>query len=356
MNRSSIELQRAAYRLDSPLRSAIGSWNERASLLVRLGSASGVEGVGEAAPLPGYSPETLEDCERALAALAAEPLLALADESVPERLGQAARALVPEHLPAARFALETALLDRAARGAGEPLWRLLAARTPEGPGPAAVRLCALLPSDDPAAALARARELVAREVGVFKLKIGPDRLGAAQAATLAALRGEHGRRIELRVDANRTLGDSWRDTARQLAAYEVELLEEPIAAPPEQLAGSPCPLALDESLQGLDPGGLERCLATSGARAVVLKPTTLGGLGACVQLAAAARARGCDVIVSHTLEGPIGWAACAHLALALVHPRAAGLAPLPHQRGAGPAIVGGRLLASAASGLGDGGA
>jgi L-alanine-DL-glutamate epimerase-like enolase superfamily enzyme len=212
----------------------------------------------------------------------------------------------------------------------------------------------LLPSHAPEASLERARDYLRRGVRVFKLKVGPDQLLPVQRATLQALRNELGDAFELRLDANRSISRAaLGETLRELARYRIEFLEEPLDDPqPDELAGSPCPLALDESLQRLHGAALDRLLELGSVQALVLKPTTLGGFGRCIRLALRGRQHGCWPVVSHTLEGPVGWAACAHLALALGSDRAAGLWPMPHQRAPLPSIAQGRLLASPDFGLG----
>jgi len=347
-----LELRRVELDLDPPQSNARGTWTRRTALLLELHGPSGVEGRGEASPLPEYSRDDIDGCERALASIEPEQIAALDRRPVAELLAAAA-ALVPAELPAARFGLETALLDRAARWTGRPLFQLL----PEPIATVAASqapLCALLPSGEPGLARERARAHVRAGITTFKLKLGPGDMSGPQAATLAGLREEFGDRIALRVDANRSLERAtWAATLARLAVYRVELVEEPLERPlPEELAGSPCPIALDESLQGADLPAIERWIVRGRVRAVVLKPTALGGFQVCLQIARLAAEAGCDAIVSHALEGPIGWAACAHLALALRSPRAAGLWPLAHQAAPSPPITGGRLSAPTAPGLG----
>jgi L-alanine-DL-glutamate epimerase-like enolase superfamily enzyme len=88
-----------------------------------------------------------------------------------------------------------------------------------------------------------------------------------------------------------------------------------------RIAAAPVPLAADESLAL--PGAWP-ALATL-CRVVVLKPTLLGGLAACLQLARDAAARGLAATVTHTFDGPIAVAAAAELAVALDSPLACGL-------------------------------
>jgi len=352
-----LALQRVERRLDPPQRNANGVWQERRSLELALACDAGAPGRGEAAPLPDYSSDSVDLAEAVLASLPAARLASLAEVSDPQALTEAVADLVPANAPAARFALESALFDRAARRAGRPCWQLLAALTHgavAGPRGGPVALGALLPSSEPRAAVSLARHLHGEGVTSFKLKVGPGRLHPDQDATLAGLRAELGSAVQLRADANGSLSrDALWPTLERLGAHGVEFIEEPLAgAEPELLAGSPCPLALDESLRHMDLPLLGRWLALPELRVVVLKPTTLGGFGACVRLAREARARGRDAVVSHAFEGPIGWAACAHLALALGGSRAAGLWPLAHQSTPWPRIERGWLLPPAAPGLG----
>ena len=359
-----LELRQVRRRLDPPQRNANALWIERVSIEVALDASGGARGWGEAAPLPDYSHDSPSQAERALGALPAARLRALAEVDDPRALLDAAASLIPEEQPSARFALETALLDRAARRRGQPLWQLLAevaADSGEDPRPLPrlypsqpVALCALLPSDDPGAALALARAHVAAGVTTFKLKVGPERLAPEQEATLSGLRRELGTTVGLRADANGSLQpDHLRSALDRLARLGVEFLEEPSRlAELERLGDSPCPLALDESLQRMSASALARWLGLPALRVLVLKPTALGGFGACLRLARAARARGRDVVVSHTFEGPIAWAACAHLALALGGTLAAGLAPLAHQAADEPRIVQGWLVPAGEPGPG----
>lgn len=367
-----LALRRVRRRLDPPQRNANAEWRERLSLELVLDLGDGAPGRGEAAPLPDYSPDDVSQVERTLQALPPGKLEALAHTSGVRALLDAVAASIPPDQPSARFALETALLDRAAQRAGQPLWQLLAPLLHEPSGALAsaagaedhvypalprsqpVPLSAILPNGAPGPSLLLARRHLADGVTSFKLKIGPERISPEQEATFARLRSELGPRVQLRADANGSLSPrGLGPTLEKLAAHELEYLEEPLAgAEPELFTGCPCPLALDESLQRLEPGLLERWLALPALRVLVLKPTALGGAGACIRLARAARERGRDVVVSHTLEGPIGWAACAHLALALGGARAAGLWPLPHQAAARPAISDGCILPASEPGLG----
>jgi O-succinylbenzoate synthase len=161
----------------------------------------------------------------------------------------------------------------------------------------------------------------------------------------------------LRIDANR----SWpraevADRLAVLAALPIDYVEEP-CVDAHRLLDHPlaCRLALDESLPELSPDELGAALRSPQLAAVVLKPTLLGGLSAAVALAVRARRAGVAAIASHGLEGPVGTAACAELALALGGPQPAGLAAhaaLAGWRVAVPQLTADRLRPASAPGLG----
>jgi L-alanine-DL-glutamate epimerase-like enolase superfamily enzyme len=108
----------------------------------------------------------------------------------------------------------------------------------------------------------------------------------------------------------------------QLVEFEPEFVEEPFEQGVlEQLAASPVPLALDESLQqhyALDH--FAPLLSKLNVRVVVFKPMALGGMSRCISLAARARLLGLHVVISHLFDGPIALAAAGALALVIASP------------------------------------
>lgn len=348
--RLNVEVQRSVFELAAPLRTARGHWQRRSVLELRVG-ALGVVGRGEAAPLPGYSPDELDAVQSALSALVLDEPLASAS---PAQLVDLAEALLPRALPAARFALQTALLDRLALLQGRPLWsvlRELLASSAERVQ--AIPLSGLLSSREPQLALAEAQRQHSAGIRCFKIKVGPGRLLPAQAALLGALRQRWGESVALRLDANGSLAlGEIQAISADLARFRPELVEEPLAEPrPELLSALPFDWALDESLQALPLERVAALCRLPRCRALVLKLTTLGGFGAAAALAECARGGGKDAIVSHALDGPVGWLASVHFALALGSRAAAGL--WPRADGVGSTVFGaGGLQPPLAPGLG----
>ncbi len=347
----------APWRVDAGMLSVRGTARKREAVRIRLRDASGTLGLGEAMPLPGYSRDDAAAAERALAAIAvrvADGGLAVAD-AVPAAAGAGQRTaarlsatLAPYdtllgEAPSARFALECALVDLLARREGLGAAQWLA----DGRALQAVPVSVLLPDDD-RTVVAAAADAAARGHGVLKLKIArADRPPAAEDALLAALRAAvdaacagNGTTARLRLDANGALApESAPARLAALTRYGVELVEEPVSG--EALLGLPAlplPWAADESLA--DPALAVALLALPRGRrpaALVLKPTQLG-LARCLVLADAAAARGVGLIVTHSFDGDIGFAAACALAAALpAPPWPCGLAPHPGLRRTAPA-------------------
>jgi O-succinylbenzoate synthase len=93
-----------------------------------------------------------------------------------------------------------------------------------------------------------------------------------------------------------------------------EYIEEPLADPehlPSFAIGCGVPVALDESLVGMEPEALEDY---GYARAVVLKPTLLGGLSRTLRFADVASRLGMKPVTSSAYETGVGMAALISLA------------------------------------------
>jgi len=284
-------------------------WSERAGCVLTLESDDGLRGQGEAAPLPRFSPDSLQACQDALAAFDAS---GIADHLAPDQdlIGELCRASlrIPEGLPAARAALESALLDLWARAAGVPAWALL---VPASTAPSSRAVAALL-MGEPEQALAQAVTARARGIASFKFKIGRPGALERELRAVQELRAQLGPLARLRLDANQGLSlAEAKQYLPRFAQSALEFVEEP-CAPHElpQLRELGLPYALDESL-------VLGALPQIGDRAVILKPTLLGGVSKCFAVARAARAVGAEVILSHAFEGPLGLALSAALALSI---------------------------------------
>jgi len=282
------------------------SWRPWGSAVVRLYSGGAV-GVGEATPLPTYSPDTIDDVADALHELPAT-LPALDPADVRGWL----RRIGPLGSPAAQFAIETAAFDVAGKLLATPARALLSPHRP----------ASRVPFNALVADEAGADAAVKRGIRTLKLKVGrgPFR---DDYAVIDQLRRRLGDDIAIRVDAN----GHWkvphaRDYLPALADLGVDYVEEPVPGATLATLPSPVVLAADESLVAVAAAEL---LGNDAIGVLVLKPMLLGGLLRCLDLAARARDAGARVVVSHMFDGPIARAACAELCLALAPQLACGL-------------------------------
>jgi o-succinylbenzoate synthase len=312
---------------------AVGGWahrtEHRQGLLLRLHGSSGQVGLGEASPLPNYSPDQLEVVTRCLSNLG---LVGAELPTDPDSVLAAISALssrIPPSLPSARFALETALVDLVARDTGVPALRVVTRDLDLSEleaAPRSLHLSYLLPrgSDE----LIAQRAAAARKLGfeTFKLKVDPHMPLDQLLALLRGLRSLLGRRARLRLDVNQ----GWSllqatDWLPMLEPLELEFVEEPVrTADRDAIGPSAVPVAWDESLVGA-----ASLPESSTVAAVILKPALHGFLGT-LSLATQARRQGLSVIVTHTFDGPVAHAAATVIAFAVASPdRAQGLGKQP---------------------------
>ncbi len=314
-----IEIERIEGSLRKPAGNARQSWCERLGFLLTLTDETGESGVGEASPLKGYSPDSPARCEEGLRSLttARFPEFDLG-LLFPGQIGPALDLLGPNN-PAAKFAVETALLDLAGKRLGRRPCELL---LPDGERPA-VPIAALVSAGTAEEAIAETTAAWDRGIRTIKVKAGAADRFDDELEMLMGLRKRFGPGLEIRVDVN----GAWavEEAVRKLeriAPVGPRFVEQP--TPPYLLLKManvgelPVALAADETLQL--PGTAERLSLVPSCRVFVLKPMVLGGLIASLRIARIARAQKKDVVVSHLFDGPVALAAAIELVHALPHP------------------------------------
>lgn len=298
--------------LRAPWQSSQGAFSERRGRLLRLQTAEGLCGWGDAAPLPEFG------------------------------ISEAA---------ATAFADETAHLDLLAQKERLPLHAWLSGEAPitslevnANLGAIATLTCSTLKS--------------AADAGcsIVKIKLGQQAV-AEEIALLRQLSSELPATLKLRLDANRAWHFAEAKTfVEACSGLPIEGLEEPLAEPdPLRLAklqsAANFPLAIDESTHLLNAHFFQY----PPVRRIVIKPARQGGLLASTELALRARASGIEVIVTSSLESACGLLACAHLAAAVAPDSTHGLGTADwflQDTGTTPTIRCGRLQLPDAPGLG----
>ncbi len=310
MRIADLDLYRYDLALSEPVTLKDTTLHRREGALIRLTADDGSEGWGEAAPLPNFSPESLEGTLEQLRATAPE----LLGREMPADLfktDNAPLAAFTGLASSARFGLEVALLNVGAAYRGVALPTLLAG------DPAKTVYTNGLISVSVERVFDEAYSMAKEGYRAVKLKIG--RRAVSEDVEIVRRVGEIlGGGVSLRLDANWAWGfEEALAFAAGVSGVRIEYVEEPLAdaARLGELARDwGLPVALDESLVGMEPGDLER---HAYAAAVVLKPTLLGGVLRAMRLAGAAKALGIAPVVSSSYEAGVGTGALVALAAAL---------------------------------------
>ena len=256
-----------------PIPVGLSTWTQRPTILIEARDTSGMTGWGEAAPMDGYGPDSLE-----------------------------------EVLQAIRTANWTAALPSLACGVGTAL-ESLGSRTERRPflgGPSS-DAWSLADATHIRPVLLHGAHGSDSDAKRYKIKVGRD---AEVERALIRERLESQPNIMVRLDAN---GGLTRDEALGfldgLSAFHdrIEFFEEPYPGcfDSDQRGAFPVPLAIDESMDGDNWQHADVC---------VLKPSLMGDPRSTLTLASSMREAGRRVVVSSTWESRVGMLMLLHLA------------------------------------------
>jgi L-alanine-DL-glutamate epimerase-like enolase superfamily enzyme len=293
---AAVEVIPYALPFKQPYVTARGTLLRREMVLLRLRDEDGVIGLGEAVPLSLRGGATLEQVVRELEGFAEHQ----------QTKGLSAPA---------RCAVETALMDLRGRQTGK--------EAGEGEGDEAVGCNATLVAGPPEEVASEAEGWARDGFTTFKLKLGAETaktrvehgfLRSRDVELVRAVRKAVGSEARIRVDANETWDlETAKGTLAELESSGVELAEQPVAGLEEMAelaAATSIPLAADESVATLDEA--ERAAALRACAYTGIKLSKVGGPRAALAIA--------DVLpayVTSALDGPVGIAAGAQVALSL---------------------------------------
>ena len=326
------ELRDYRLKLVSPLTTSHGVVTHRDGVLFSMSDGAHT-GWGEAAPLPGWSRESLGGCTKALESVASR-LARLEGVDDPRFAGILVELKARPH---ARAAVAGAAFDLLARSHEMSLASLLRAHpvlgsalpkslVPEPERPLSVRVNGLISDPQPEAVATAAAELAQEGISAVKLKVAAAD-PQTDVARVAATRSAIGDEIELRLDAN----GGWDietaiATLRKVADYNVAFCEEPttgidgIAAVG---AAGVAPVAVDESAVTVDD--IATALKTNTIRVVIVKPQALGGPDLAMSAIALAKDFGVTAVVTTMIDSAVGVAHAAHIAAAALPQQTHGL-------------------------------
>jgi L-alanine-DL-glutamate epimerase-like enolase superfamily enzyme len=292
----SVEVIPYALPFEDPYVTARGVLQRREMVLLRVQDEDGVVGLGEAVPLSLRGGFGLTEVVRELEGWAEH------------REGSGLSA-------PARCAIATAEMDlRGRRAAGQ---------TPSARPTEAVPCNATLVAGSPEQVAAQAQRWAEDEFTTFKLKLGAETVStrdirglrrSRDVETVRTVREAVGAEARIRIDANEAWDlETARETLGELEPLGIELAEQPVAglkAMAELAGATPIPLAADESVASLEEA--ERAVALGACAYTGIKLSKVGGSEEALAIA--------DVLpayITSALDGPVGIAAAAQVALSL---------------------------------------
>ncbi|HEX5592494.1 MAG TPA: mandelate racemase/muconate lactonizing enzyme family protein [Solirubrobacterales bacterium] len=295
MRFASVEVIPYALPFKEPYVTARGVLERREMVLLRVRDADGVVGLGEAVPLSLRGGAGLAEVVRELEGWA--------EKQVDEGLSAPSRCAVAE-----------ARMDLLGRRAG----------TEVGGDDEAVPCNATLVAGAPEAVAADAERWAADGFTTFKLKLGAESVKTAvqqpfsqtrrDVEQVRAVREAVGPEARIRVDVNAAWDlETAKKRLGELGSYGVELAEQPVETLEEMAAlaaATSIPLAADESVASLEDA--ERAASLGACAYTGIKLSKVGGPEAALAIA--------DVLptfVTSALDGPVGIAAGAQVALSL---------------------------------------
>jgi len=317
-----------AYRLPftGPFSTAHGTLAVREGAIVTLTTTQGITGIGEIAPFPGLSKETLAE---ALAALhiVIPHLRGLTLEDALDVL-ERERELLP---PSTSCGVEMALYDVVARCIA-PVWAMtdvIHHATTSGNVESinrfpTIAVNAVIGVRSTVNAVEAAIQAKRDGFSCVKLKVGVCEDARQEIARIAAVRATLGPDIALRLDAN----EAWTfEQARTVLTalsecnpYTIEYVEQPL--PAHDIDGMrrlrttvDIALAADEAVH--DMQSTRAVMEREAADVLILKPQLTGGLRACQRIVDEATRHGIACVLTTTIESGVSLAATLQLAASL---------------------------------------
>ena len=312
-------LYQYALKLRQPLTVKSQTLNVREGLLLIIKSASGHTGIGEIAPLPGFSSESLDEALQQAMGLKDFLLNQEIPQDIEKLEGQFETWLGELELtPSVRFGIEMSILTLIANQKGLALNELVSDRTHKE-----VRVNGLL-QGTPDQVISQAKELVSQHFTALKLKVGDDVEKDIQLVR-SVTEAIEGRAI-LHLDANQkwTVNEAVH-FGHEVGLAAVDYIEEPFAETeqiPDFFMKTTIPVALDESLQKLSYEDIRKL---EGVDALVLKPTMLGSIERTRGYMMLARKFAFKSVISSSFESDVGILILANLAGSISRNNDAGL-------------------------------
>ncbi|MDO4286078.1 MAG: dipeptide epimerase [Eubacteriales bacterium] len=332
MKIAKIEMGIVRIPLITPFKTALRTVEEVEDVIVRITSANGETGYGEAPPTKAITGETLESIQETIAGKIA-PALRSMKEGEPEDFLKKIQSCCAGN-SSAKAAMDIAVYDLAAREAGVPLYRYLAPRSDpqqerrqfgipgsQSAGERREIFTDLTISVNPVPQMVEdAKIAVKRGFTEIKIKVGKE--GEKDLERIRAIREAVGETVGIRVDANQ----GWTPqaavkilTRAEKMGLQLSFVEQPVKA--EDLEGMAYVKAHTHTMVVADescfhPSDAQDVFAKDAADMVNIKLMKAGGLYEANKIAEIARSYGRNCMIGCMLESKIAVSAAAHFTAA----------------------------------------
>ena len=281
------------------------------------------QGLGEIAPLPGLSLETLKEAHKQLESIRSFLLAENIPSGVEKLNGRLQEWLETFQLkPSVQFGIEMAILNLISHSKNTAMNKIISHEHHDH-----LRINALLQGSIEEVR-AQAKSFVEQGFTALKLKVGShvrSNIHEDIAKVSAVNEAIEGKAL-LHVDANQscTLNEALQ-FGNEVGCAAVDYVEEPfknLEDISEFFYGTTIPVALDESLR---THSLREVKSIGGVEIVVLKPTIIGGLEKTWAMIHEAHSYALEAVVSSSFESSLGISAIGNLAGSFSRDHTAGL-------------------------------
>ncbi len=292
-------------RLTESLTTATGGIGDRGGVRLTITTDGETSGLGESAPIPGFSGPRLETIASEIDAWSTNAV----DQDVQSAL-EGLEDIDDRTMSAlARFAIHTALIDLISQDAGAPLSQWLRAGSP-----GVVKINGLVAESNPGAVHSHVLELARSGVRCVKLKVAAEE-PALDVTRIIAASEAGGPNVELRLDANGAWdAETVERVVGRVGKHRLSYIEDPTSTLSEYRDiqdAVDVAVALDLPISN-DP---MVDIVRANVKVIVVKPAAVGGVDRVMDLARTLEDS--RLVVSSSIDREIALSAAIHVAAAL---------------------------------------
>ena len=298
MNQLGLTYLPYSLKLKKPFETSKSKITERKGFIITIKDSEKFKGVGDAAPLPEFGSESLEDATKFLKDLKINLNIDLANflDSVQENLSPM------DKLPALRHGFEQAFLNYVCSKTNASLNELLNRESSR-----VVNVNGII-GFSPLNEIGRiTKELVQKSYKTLKVKVGRERFDDDLKA-IEEIRNNAESNIKIRIDVNGKWNfEAAKNNLKKLEKFDIEYCEQPVVKSINFVrlkANISIPLAADESIRSVQDA--EDFITKKAVQILVLKPMMLGGIINTMKIVDLAKKSKIKTVITSSFESAIG--------------------------------------------------